>query len=25
VNPIRVPEPTRTWAKTALDRMLQVT
>jgi quinolinate synthase len=25
VNPIRVPEPTRTWAKAALDRMLQVT
>jgi len=25
VNPIRVPEPTRTWAKLALDRMLQVT
>ena len=25
VNPIRVPEPTRTWAKVALDRMLQVT
>ena len=24
VNPIRVPEPTRTWAKVALDRMLQV-
>jgi quinolinate synthase len=24
VNPIRVPEPTRSWAKTALDRMLQV-
>jgi quinolinate synthase len=25
VNPIRVPEPTRRWAKVALDRMLQVT
>jgi quinolinate synthase len=25
VNPIRVQEPTRTWAKAALDRMLQVT
>jgi quinolinate synthase len=25
VNPIRVPEPTRSWAKVALDRMLQVT
>ena len=24
VNAIRVPEPTRTWAKVALDRMLQV-
>jgi quinolinate synthase len=24
VNAIRVPEPTRTWAKAALDRMLQV-
>jgi quinolinate synthase len=25
VNPIRVEEPTRSWAKVALDRMLQVT